>query len=259
MITEHGKPSLRNLIEGEDTGLEILHPGGLEITRELAELCHIGRGKRVLEVASGTGESASYLVKNFGCQLVGVDISDYMIERARRKAKEKGITIEFQKGDAHDLSFNDNTFDAVISECTICLLNKERAISEMVRVVKSSGYVGIHDICWKEDTPKGLKQKYAEIERGEPETLEGWKNLFDGAGLKDIITVDKSYLVQDWVKDIKNKIGMVGQLKIFLKVIKKWGISGYKSIRESEEIFQGKIKRGIVINHRYSLNLRTKL
>ena len=124
MINDNRRPSLENLIESEDVGLEILHPGGLEITRELAQLCHIGKDTKVLDVASGTGESAFYLVQNFGCSIIGIDSSDDMIERAKRKAMDKGVIIEFKNGDAHDLPFIDNTFDAVISECTTCLLNK---------------------------------------------------------------------------------------------------------------------------------------
>lgn len=147
------RPSLENLIEGEDLGLEVLHPGGLDITKELAEFCHIGKDTTVLDVSSGTGESACFLAEKFGCQMTGVDVSDYMIEKARRKSEERGLTVAFKQGDAHNLPFEENTFDAVISECTTCLLDKERAISEMVKVAKSGGYVGIHDICWKEDTP----------------------------------------------------------------------------------------------------------
>jgi len=61
------RPSLENLLISEEIGLEILHPGGLEITRDLAQLCHIGR-VNVLDVASGTGESAFFLAKNFNCK-----------------------------------------------------------------------------------------------------------------------------------------------------------------------------------------------
>jgi arsenite methyltransferase len=233
------RPSLEKLIESEDVGLEILHPGGLEITRELAQLCKIGKGTKVLDVASGTGESAFYLARNFGCQIIGVDISDRMIERARRKALEKGLIIEFKKGNANDLPFKENTFDAVISECTTCILDKERAIGEMVRVAKPGGYVGIHDICWKKDTPEQIKQKLAEIEGEKPETLEGWKSQFEKAGLRDVITVDKSNLIMDWRKDIMKKIGIIAQMKIFLKIIKNWGLGGIKTIMESNKIFQG--------------------
>ncbi len=114
MTKDDKRPSLETLIEAEDVGLEILHPGGLEITRQLAELSHIDKDTMVLDVASGTGESALYLVTKFGCQVTGIDISELMIGRASRKAIEKGIIIKFKKGDAHNLSFDDNTFDAVI-------------------------------------------------------------------------------------------------------------------------------------------------
>ena len=245
------EPSLENLIESEDLGLEVLHPGGLDITRELAELCNIDKNKKILDVASGTGESACYLVEKFGCSVVGVDASEYMIERAKKKAKERGLNIEFKKGDAHNLPFKDNTFDVVISECTTCLLDKERAIKEMVRVVKPNGYVGIHDICWKINTPDELKQRLIEIEGERPETLEGWKKLFEKAGLKDVITVDKSHLIPGWGKEIKRKIGLKGQIRIFLKVIKNWGLKGYKTIRESEKIFQSEyMGYGIIVGRK---------
>ena len=164
------RPSLENLIESVDLKLEVLHPGGLAITKEL---CHVSKDTKLLDVSSGTGESACFIAEQFGCEVTGVDVSEYMVDRARRKAAERGLPVTFKQGDAHNLPFDEHTFDAVISECTTCLLEKERAISEMVRVAKPGGYVGIHDICWKEDTPEHMKQKLAEIEGERPETLEG--------------------------------------------------------------------------------------
>jgi cyclopropane fatty-acyl-phospholipid synthase-like methyltransferase len=62
--------SLESLIENEDLGIEILHPGGLDITRELAGLCNIKENAFVLDVASGTGESACYLAETLGARIV---------------------------------------------------------------------------------------------------------------------------------------------------------------------------------------------
>jgi cyclopropane fatty-acyl-phospholipid synthase-like methyltransferase len=62
------------------------HFGGLNATEELVVACHIDKDKFVLEVGCGTGLTASYLAKRYGCRVVGVDLSEQMIDVARRKA-----------------------------------------------------------------------------------------------------------------------------------------------------------------------------
>jgi arsenite methyltransferase len=237
-VEPKNRPSLESLIESEDLGLEVLHPGGLEITRELAEFCHIGKETFVLDVASGTGESACYLAEQFGARVVGVDISDSMIARAEKKARQRRLAVEFKKGDAQKLPFGDNTFDAAISECTTCILDKERAIKEMVRVVKPGGYVGIHDVCWKEDTPEQMKGRLAELEGERPETLDGWKALFEKMGLVGVLTSNKSSLMPAWMKEFSARLGFSGQLKTILKIARKWGLRGLLNARETESIFR---------------------
>ncbi|PWB52604.1 MAG: class I SAM-dependent methyltransferase [Candidatus Methanoperedenaceae archaeon] len=236
MIKKNKRPSLENIIDSEDLCLEILHPGGLEITRELAQLCHIGKVIKVLDIGSGTGESAFYLVRNFNCHIIGIDISDRMIKRAKRKAIDHGVIIQFKKADAHDLPFKDNTFDAVISECTTSILDKERAIAEMARVTISGGYIGIHDICYNNDGSE--HQRLAEIEFRRPESLGGWKTQFEKAGLIDIMIKDRSNLIPEWEKEILEKLGRITRFKIFLKIIKNWGIGGLRKVMESRRIFQ---------------------
>ncbi len=245
------RPTLENLIEGEDIGLEVLHPGGLDITQELAQLCHVHQGALVLDVASGTGESACYLARRFNCRLLGLDVSDHMVRRARRKAKEQGLSAAFIIGDAHHLPFAPNVFGAVISECTTCLLEKEAALREMARVAESQGFVGIHDLCWKEDTPERLKRRLAEIEDERPETLEGWRSLFERVGLEDVVAVDKSHLIPEWMKVSRAKIGLMGELRVFLKVIRSWGVRGALTVWESVRIFQSRhIGYGVIVGRK---------
>jgi len=230
--------SLESLIESGEIGLEVLHPGGLAITGELAGLCLIREGSLVLDVASGTGESACFLAEKFGCEVTGLDSSGYMVEKARGKAGARALDVDFVRGDAHNLPFEPDCFDAVLSECTICLLDKKRVIGEMVRVSKPGGYVGIHDICWTEDTPDYLKLRLAEIEGERPETLDGWKDLFERAGLTDVITVDKQSLLSDWSRAIERSIGIRGKLRIFLNIFRRWGFNGLMTVVESERIFR---------------------
>lgn len=241
------KPSLESLIESADLGLEILHPGGLEMTRELAELTKIRRDTTVLDVASGTGRSACYLTETIKAKVVGIEISSYMVEKARKNAEERKLNIEFRQGDAHNLPFPDNTFDTVISECTTCLLQKKKAIGEMVRVTKPGGHIGIHDLCWKENTPKHFKDKLERIEGENPETLNGWKALFEEAGLVNVLTVDKSVVSQHWSEEIRKNLGATGELKIFFKVISKWGFRGLSPILQSERIILKHTGYGITV------------
>jgi ubiquinone/menaquinone biosynthesis C-methylase UbiE len=245
------RPSLEALVETQDLGLELLHPGGLEITQELAHLCQVGKNTSVLDVASGTGESACYLAERLGANVVGIDISDPMIKRARKKAEQRNLEIEFRKGDAHRLPFGTNVFDVVISECTTCILDKEKAIREMARVVKPNGHVGIHDMCWQADAPEHMRKQLAEIEGESPETLEGWKVLFERAGLTEVRTLDRSSLIPAWLKEIRKKLGFRGQLRIFLRVTRTWGIRGLKDVRASERIFRSKYAGyGIVVGRK---------
>jgi ubiquinone/menaquinone biosynthesis C-methylase UbiE len=157
----------------------------------------------------------------------------------------------FKKGNAHQLPFAENTFDAVISECTVCILEKEKAIKEMARVVKPNGYVGFHDICWKRDTPERMKTRLAEIEDEKPETLEGWKALCEKAGLTEVQTIDRSTLIPVWMKETTSHLSLATMAKILIKVVRMWGLSGLMDVWESEQIFQSKYTGyGIIVGRK---------
>ena len=74
----------------------------------------------MLDVASGTGEGTCFLVEEFQCHAVGIDISQVMVKRANEKAQKKNLNIDFKIGDAHYLPFENNSFDVVIAECVVC-------------------------------------------------------------------------------------------------------------------------------------------
>lgn len=93
------------------------------------------RGKRVLELASGTGHLAEAATAR-GATVVGVDVAENMVALARERAPDG----EFRVADAEVLPFEDASFDAVI--CCFGLLHMahpEKAISEAARVLKPNG------------------------------------------------------------------------------------------------------------------------
>lgn len=231
------RPSLEGIVETGMLTLDSLHPGGLETTRHLAKACNIQRGAAVLDVASGTGETACFLAETFDARVYGVDRSDEMICRAGAKANARGLQVKFKKADAVDLPFDDSEFDAAICECTLCFLDKPRVLGEMVRVVRPGGCVGMHDLCWKDGASDQLKHTLAEIEGEKPETLEGWRQLFESAGLVQITAVDKSEVKLRWMQKSRKQLGLTGQLTLGLKIIRRWGVRGLWRILRSERVF----------------------
>jgi SAM-dependent methyltransferase len=237
--TSEDRPSLESLVEREDLRMETLHPGGLDITSELAGLCEVRQGTFVLDVASGTGETACFLARKFGARVVGLDRSPSMIARSVAKHGPNSPEVSFLRADAHQVPFPDNCFDVAISECTLCLLNKSRVIGEMVRVLKPGGRLGMHDLYWETGAPERLKRTLLEIEGERPETLEGWASLFRAAGLAGIVTVDKKELISRWMRTCRQQLGLSGQVALALKAARRWGVGGLWTILRSERVFSG--------------------
>jgi SAM-dependent methyltransferase len=231
------RASLEGIVETGMVTLDSLHPGGLETTRHLAEACCIQRGAAVLDVASGTGETACFLAEAFGARVYGVDRSAEMIRRAEEKARARGLEVIFRKADAASLPFEESTFDAAICECTLCFLDKPRVLVEMVRVVRSGGCVGMHDLCWREGASDQQKNTLMEIEGENPETLEGWRRLFEGAGLVHVTAVDMSEVKLRWMKESRKQLGLTGQLLLVLEIIRRWGVRGLWRVLRSQRVF----------------------
>ncbi|MBC8248412.1 MAG: methyltransferase domain-containing protein [Anaerolineales bacterium] len=167
--------------------------GGLKATEELVELCHIGRGKYVLDVGCGVGLTACYLAKTYGCRVVGVDIREKMIDWSNERARKEGVEdrVEFRVADAQDLPFEDDLFDVVICESVVALVqDKQRVVNELARVTKPGGYVGLNESTWiKTPVPTEWVELLASdlSDRGQTLTSDGWVGLLEGAGLGDIV------------------------------------------------------------------------
>ena len=65
------------------------HGGGLKATEELIKLCKINRDKYVLDVGCGVGATSCFLWKKHECKVVGIDISEKMVEREGKGLREK--------------------------------------------------------------------------------------------------------------------------------------------------------------------------
>lgn len=96
----------------------------------------------VLDIATGTGDLAINLTKTGASQIVGLDLSEGMLEVGRKKISEKGLSekIEMVQGDSEALPFEDNSFDAITVAFGVRNFEDlEKGLSEIFRVLKRGG------------------------------------------------------------------------------------------------------------------------
>jgi arsenite methyltransferase len=163
------------------------HPGGLTLTEQLGVLTGLDRGQYVLDVASGTGASAIFLNERFGCDIVGIDYSQVSIMAANAAASEAGqaAQVRFDLGDAEQLPFEDNSFDAIICECAFCTFpDKPTAAAEFFRVLRPGGRLGLSDITRTGHLPDELEGLFAWITCiADAQPVDRYRDYLNSAGL----------------------------------------------------------------------------
>jgi ubiquinone/menaquinone biosynthesis C-methylase UbiE len=110
-------------------------------TSHVADAANIQPGQRVLDVACGTGVLTRAVAERVGSgSIVGVDVNEGMLEVAKRKAPE----ISWHQGRAETLPFDDNSFDAVVSQFGLTVFqDRLAALHEMLRVLKPGGSMAV--------------------------------------------------------------------------------------------------------------------
>ena len=100
-----------------------------------------GNKLKILDAGTGTGFLALPLAE-IGHDIVGIDLSEGMLSRAVKKAKERGLNLDLRMGDVESLDFDDESFDVVVSRWVLLTLTQpEKAIEEWMRVLKPCGRV----------------------------------------------------------------------------------------------------------------------
>lgn len=186
------------------------HPGGTALTRRLGEMLHLGPDSLVLDVASGRGTSAFYLAETFGCQLIGIDLSEENVRVAIEEATRRRISdrVSFRLGDAERLPVDAHSFDAMICECAFCTFpDKPLAARDFVRVLKPGGYLGLSDIT-RTDKPipelDGLLAWIACL--GDALPMNRYTELLRTAGFHIDLVEDHSMALIEMVRQIQGKL-----------------------------------------------------
>ena len=126
------------------------------------EYAGIQPGNAVLDLGSGAGNDcfvARALVGETG-YVAGIDFTEAMIEKARKNARKLGFTnVDFIQGDIENIPVRFGVVDVVISNCVLNLVpDKQKAFSEIFRVLKQGGHFCISDVVLQGELPVGVKE-----------------------------------------------------------------------------------------------------
>ncbi len=124
----------------------------LQIVGELlAEAADIRSGERVLDVAAGNGNATLAAARRFA-EVTSTDYVPALLDKSAVRAKAEGLNVTYRVADVEQLPFPDRSFDAVLSTYGVMFApNHARSASEMMRVVRPGGRIGL--ASW---TPEGF-------------------------------------------------------------------------------------------------------
>jgi len=160
------------------------------------QFASIKEGDSVLDLGSGAGNDcfvARAIVGETG-HVTGIDFTEAMLEKAKRNALKLGfINVEFVQGDIEEMPLPDNRFDVIVSNCVLNLVpDKNKAFSEMYRVLKPTGSFCVSDVVIKGDLPEKLRkdaEMYAGCVSGAIE-MDEYLDIINKQGFKNV-TVHK--------------------------------------------------------------------
>ncbi len=116
----------------------------LQIVGErLCEAMDLHAGEKVLDVAAGNGNATLAAARRFA-DVTSTDYVTALLERGKERANAERLTVKFQQADAEALPFADNSFDSAVSTFGVMFTpNQEKAASELSRVVRKGGRIGL--------------------------------------------------------------------------------------------------------------------
>jgi len=201
-------------------GLTVIHPGGLKATRKLEDSLQINSNTKVLDIACGKGSTAFYLAGKYSCSVVGIDLSEELIQEAKDSCKKKGLNdkVKFQVGNAMDLPYEDNQFDVAISQGILVFVDdKIKTINEASRVIKKGGKAGWIELSWKKEPDEAFLDKVFNVLRAyclkNARTYDGWKRVFERANVHNLDVIKGETITSNFFEMLKEE-GIVNTIKI---------------------------------------------
>ena len=175
-------------------------------------LASLKEGETVLDLGSGGGIDAFLAAKRVGKtgKVIGVDMTQEMVDRAEASAKENGYTnVEFRLGEIESLPVEAETVDVIISNCVINLApDKLKVFKEAYRVLKPDGRLMVSDLVTVGTLPEDVRNSFdawAGCIAGALEKSD-YLNKIAEAGFQNVKVVSQKPYTIDVSPELRGKI-----------------------------------------------------
>lgn len=147
-LSQAGK-SIDALTVDDLAPIDQFHTRGREATLEVASLADLKSSDCILDVGCGLGGTARHLAEVYGCQVVGIDLTNEYVDVGQELTERVGLSdrVQLYQASALDIPFEENRFDVVWTEhVQMNIADKQRFYAEITRVLKPSGHLLFHDV-----------------------------------------------------------------------------------------------------------------
>lgn len=164
-------------------------PGGKDTINWILRNSFANKDSKVLEVGSNTGFSSLEVARTVKCSVLGIDpVPDAVetsIEALNQDCEEIRQLVKFQVGSAYDIPCDSNTIDLIISGGSTSFMDdKEKAVSEMERILKPWGILSATNLYYHTQPPQSVIDSVSDTigVKIQPMSSDEWVNVYTNTG-----------------------------------------------------------------------------
>ena len=211
-------------IRPEDlAAIDEFHIGGQSATDELAARLDLKPGTTLLDLGSGLGGPARLFARQYGCSVIGLDLTPEYVSVAARLTELVGLQdrAEFRVGSALELPFAGSSFDrATLLHVGMNIPDKERLCREVYRVLKPGGLFGVYDVMRTGEEEIEFPVPWAATKATSfAETPQRYREALESAGFEVISERDRRETGAEFFRQMKARIAASGPPPLGLHVL----------------------------------------
>lgn len=204
-------------------GVDEFHIGGRPATAAMAEQLHLGPGLKVLDVGCGLGGTARFLANTYGCRVSGVDITPEYVAVGNSLNRQLGLDgqIALEVASALSMPQKDASFDrATMLHVGMNIADKNALFSEIARVTRPGGYLGVYDIMRTGDAPLAYPVPWAQTEATSfLAAAEDYRNAIEANGFEVLQETGKRDIALEFFAKMQARLAEAGPPPLGLHIV----------------------------------------